>query len=435
MNPSHLQIFATIVFVLAIIHTFLVKIFEEKAHHYEPGSIGYNVYHFLAEVEVVFGLWSAVFFIGYCFFESFKTYDTDGKLVSGAVHYIQNLNFTEPIFVAVVMAMAGTRPVILFARKIVFDIANILPFQDKMSFFLTALVFGPLLGSFITEPAAMTLTALVLADVLYRGGMSEKFKYATIGLLFVNISIGGTLTHFAAPPVVMVASKWNWDMAYMFTHFGFKSILSIVISTSIIAFIFKKELQGSLDRLEEKTDDLLTPQWWKVWVHLGFLALTVYVSHYQYMVLGLFVFFIGFTKITERYQTPVKIRESLLVGFFLSGLIVLGTLQDWWLRPLLAQLNDIQLYFGATFLTAITDNAALTYLGSLVDLSESAKYSLVAGAVTGGGLTVIANAPNPIGYGILKEYFNNGISPWNLFKWAMFPTVVTIICFELIGNL
>ncbi len=54
-------------------------------------------------------------------------------------------------------------------------------------------------------------------------------------------------------------------------------------------------------------------------------------------------------------------------------------------------------------LTAITDNAALTYPGSLIDsMSVEAKYMLVAGAVTGGGLTVIANAPNPRWCGVAE---------------------------------
>lgn len=435
LTPTALQVFATVVFGLAVLHTFFVKVFEQKAHHYPESSMGRNLFHFLAEIEAIFGIWSAVFFIGYSLIESFKTYDSNGKLIGGAVHFVESLNFTEPIFVTVIMAMAGTRPIILFARKLVFDIADFLPFQDKMNFYLTALILGPLLGSFITEPAAMTVTALVLASVLYKRGMSERFKYATIGLLFVNISIGGTLTHFAAPPVVMVASKWGWDMTYMLTHFGFKSVLAILISTSLFAFIFRKELTGSTDKLEESTDNLLKPEWWKVIVHLLFITIAVLLSHYQYVLLGVFMFFVGFTKITEKYQTPIKLRESLLVGFFLSGLIVLGTLQEWWLRPILTTLSDVPLFFGATFLTAITDNAALTYLGSLVDLSESAKYSLVAGAVTGGGLTIIANAPNPIGYGILKDHFQNGFSPLQLFKWALGPTVITIICFELVGNL
>src|SRR3546814_11932794 len=81
-----------------------------------------------------------------------------------------------------------------------------------------------------------------------------------------------------------------------------------------------------------------------------------------------------------------------MVGFFLAGLVVLGGLQKWWLQDLLGGLEPTVLFWGATALTAITDNAALTYLGSLVEGASPAwHYMLVAGAVTGGGLTVIAN--------------------------------------------
>jgi di/tricarboxylate transporter len=66
----------------------------------------------------------------------------------------------------------------------------------------------------------------------------------------------------------------------------------------------------------------------------------------------------------------------------------------------------------------------------LVELSDSAKYSLVAGAVSGGGLTVIANAPNPAGYGILKDSFtDSAISPVGLFLAALLPTIIVMICF------
>ena len=116
--------------------------------------------------------------------------------------------------------------------------------------------------------------------------------------------------------------------------------------------------------------------------------------------------------------------------------MTLGSLQQWWLQPLISALTDQVLYFGATGLTAITDNAALTYLGSLVELSDSAKYFLVAGAVTGGGLTVIANAPNPAGFGILKDSFGkDGISPGGLFVGALFPTFIAILCFEFLPSL
>ena len=122
-------------------------------------------------------------------------------------------------------------------------------------------------------------------------------------------------------------------------------------------------------------------------------------------------------------------KASFLVGFFLAGLVTLGGLQSWWLKPLLSSMGDLVLFLGATSLTAITDNAALTYLGSLVELSEASKYALVAGAVAGGGLTVIANAPNPAGFGILKDTFGpDGINPVRLFLYALIPTLIGMSC-------
>jgi len=91
-------------------------------------------------------------------------------------------------------------------------------------------------------------------------------------------------------------------------------------------------------------------------------------------------------------------------------------------------------FFGVTGLTALTDNAALTYLASLVDgLSEEIKYAVVAGAVTGGGLTVIANAPNPAGISILRGHFNEGIvNPLGLLVAALPPTLVATLAFRLL---
>ena len=115
------------------------------------------------------------------------------------------------------------------------------------------------------------------------------------------------------------------------------------------------------------------------------------------------------------------LREGLLVGFFLAGLVTLGAQQQWWLQDLLAGMDSTVLFFGATALTAITDNAALTYLGSLVEGTDDAfRYSLVAGAVTGGGLTVIANAPNPAGFAILRGNFDEeAINPLGLLVTAL----------------
>ncbi len=85
-------------------------------------------------------------------------------------------------------------------------------------------------------------------------------------------------------------------------------------------------------------------------------------------------------------------------------------------------------------LTAITDNAALTYLGSLVQgLTQEFKVALVAGAVTGGGLTVIANAPNPAGVAILRGSFEeNAIHPLGLLVAALALTLVAVLAFQLL---
>jgi hypothetical protein len=127
-------------------------------------------------------------------------------------------NFTEPLFVFVIMVMAATRPVLQTTKSAIGMLARAVPLPGSMGFYFTVLALVPLLGSFITEPAAMTLAALILAQGLFEGGISLRLKYATLGVLFVNVSIGGTLTSFAAPPVLMVAATWNWDMAFMLSH-------------------------------------------------------------------------------------------------------------------------------------------------------------------------------------------------------------------------
>lgn len=425
MNPSIIEVGATVIFAIAVIHTFLVKKFEHLAHKYPEGSVGENLFHFLGEVEAVFGIWAGVFVAFYTCVKGFHD----------SIHYLESINFTEPAFVFVIMAMAGTRPVIKLAEKVIVGFSKILPFPGKMAFYISALVLGPLLGSFITEPAAMTVTAIILLKNFYSKDMSDKFKYATIGLLFVNISIGGTLTHFAAPPVLMVAAKWGWGIKEMATAFGYKAFVACVVSALSTAFYFKQELTGDFSLRPDNNEKMLPP-WWVTLFHLVFLAAVVMTAHHMVVFFGFFLFFLGFTKVTEEFQDSVKLKESLLVGFFLAGLVTLGTLQKWWLQPLITSLSDQLLFFGTTGLTAITDNAALTYLGSLVDLTPSAKYFLVAGAVTGGGLTVIANAPNPAGFGILKDSFGKeGISPLGLLTGALFPTVIAIICFELLPTL
>lgn len=415
-----MEILATVLFALAVLHTFAVKRFAHWAHKYPKGSIQENLLHFLAEAEVVFGLWAAALFAGIIALKG---------SVHDAVEYIESLNYTEPKFVLVVMVVAATRPVVKLAEGLISGIARLLPMKEAMAFYVTALIVGPLLGSFITEPAAMTLLALVLKRRYFDQGITTKLAYATLGLLFVNVSIGGTLTHFAAPPVLMVASKWGWDTPFMLTHFGWRAALSCVTATVIVSFMFRKEL-AQLQVVENRSGAVPV---WLTLLHLGFLAAVVGFAHHPDVFFGVFMLFLGLVTATREYQDQLKLKEGLLVGFFLAGLVTLGSLQAYWLKPLISSLDGAMLFFGATGLTAITDNAALTYLGSLVEgISDELKYALVAGAVTGGGLTVIANAPNPAGVGILqtaKVFAGEGISPIGLLTGALLPTAVAMVYF------
>lgn len=419
MTGTTIEIVATSLFGAAIIHTFSVKRFQHLAHKYPTGSIGENLFHLLGEVEIVFGIWAAALIVSML-------------ALSGAheaIHYLESLNFTEPAFVFVIMTMAATRPVIELAQGVIALVARIFPLGQSLSFYVTALVMGPLLGSFITEPAAMTVTALILKQRYFDANVSKRFKYITLAVLFVNVSIGGVLTNFAAPPVLMVAGIWKWDMAYMLFHFGWKAIIAVSLNTLFATLLVLRDLRGLVQPVPPA--EAMRVPWGLTLIHLAFLALVVATSHHSTVFLGLFLFFLGMAKITEEYQHEIKLKEGLLVGFFLGGLVVLGTLQRWWLQPVLASLSNVSLFAGATILTGFVDNAALTYLGAQVPgISELTKYALVAGAVTGGGLTVIANAPNPAGFAILRGSFGDeGISPIGLFLNATIPTLIAAACF------
>ncbi len=417
LEPTTIQIAGAVLFAVAIIHTFSTKFFAQLAHVDTAHS---GVWHLLAEVEVVFGFWAMVLIVLMFLLGGFDA----------AVGYIDKRNFTEPLFVFAIMVVAASRPILYAAGELVRLVATAIPLKRAVATFFVSLSLVPLLGSFITEPAAMTLAALLLRDAIYKQNVSPRLKYATLGVLFVNVSIGGVLTPYAAPPVLMVAAKWGFTFPFMITTFGWRAAIAVLVNAAFVTYLFREELRGldapSRDRKNGEMPLLV------VAAHLFFLTGVVVFAHHPAMFLGLFLFFLGFTTAYQRYQSRLILREGLLVAFFLAGLVTLGGMQGWWLEAVLLKLNPTALYYGATALTAVTDNAALTYLGSLVEgVSDQFKYALVAGAVSGGGLTVIANAPNPAGFSILKPQFRDeSISPIGLLLAAALPTVVAIVAFQ-----
>ena len=410
---------AAAIFGIAVAHTFSTKFFAHLATRH-PSHAGF--WHLLGEVEVVFGFWSLVMVVALL--------AMTGK--HETVRYIESRNFTEPMFVFVIMVISASKPILNSVIGGVHAIAALIPVRRELSVFFLCMSLVPMLGSLITEPAAMTLAALMLKDCYFRRDLSTNLKYATLGGLFVNVSIGGTLTSFAAPPVLMVAHKWGWNSSFVFTHFGWKAALAVFATAFIVTWRFRAELlnKGCFDGACSKID---TPKSVAL-IHMIFLAAVVVFAHHAEIFMGLFLFFLGYTEAYSKYQDRLILREGLMVAFFLGGLVVLGGLQAWWLQSTLTGVEPKVLYYLATALTAITDNAALTYLASLVEgVSPEYQYAVVAGAVTGGGLTIIANAPNPAGVAILKTHFSDEtINPVALLGAATPPTILAILAFQLL---
>jgi hypothetical protein len=531
---------ATLIFLLAIVHTFLtsrfIKISNSWSHRHQERIVrgevnrdsvhhGARLMHFLGEVEVVFGIWAVALMIMIVAFYDWNI----------AIHYVgETVNYTEPAFVVVIMTLAATRPILRLAEGIIRRVAGMLG-GSLSALWLTTLTLGPLLGSFITEPAAITISALVLARNFYQLEPSVRFSYATLGLLLVNISVGGTLTHFAAPPVLMVAAPWGWGMSHMLLNFGWIAIIGIILSNAIYFLLFRRELStlesryavvrlkqeiharfvsrveldaqfekqrsrlseetGTHQMIKKRIDDLIAdirgqleeqfvpnlraqgideelikeafdqrfeeirlremrrlvpgalpaeqrgkffdPDWdqrddpvpvWVTIVHVLFMGWTIITAHHPPLFMLGMLFFLGFAQISIDYQNRIDLKPAMLVGFFLAGLVIHGGVQAWWIAPILGSLGEISLFATATVLTAFNDNAAITYLATLVpNFSDALKHAVVAGAVTGGGLTIIANAPNPAGISLLKKYFEHGVSPFGLLKAALIPTVVMFV--------
>jgi Na+/H+ antiporter NhaD/arsenite permease-like protein len=420
MNFTPTELGASIIFAIAVLHTFCTAYFETLAKNSRTHS---GLWHLLGEVEIVFGFWAAILIIFICFIDDLDT----------ARAFLAKRNFTEPLFVFAIMIVAGSKPILFISTEILHLLANglqfILRIKSAPSLYFLTLSITPLLGSLITEPAAMTLAAFLLRDLVYRHQCSKALLFGTLGVLFVNVSIGGTLTNFAAPPVLMVASTWGWSSAFMFTNFGIESCIAIFINALGATLLFHRQLiEPSSETKQVKIPVAV------ILMHLLFLLGVVVFAHDPVIFMWILLFFIGYTTAYPKHQNPLILKEALLVGFFLAGLVVLGALQGWWLQPILEKMSPTAVFYGSLALTAITDNAALTYLGSLVtDTSLDFKLALVGGAVAGGGLTVIANAPNPAGIAILRQHFPNGaVSALYLLIAALPPTVVAILAYRLI---
>jgi Putative Na+/H+ antiporter len=421
------NLFTLLIFLGAILHTFYAHRFaqlsnaiKERRGEFSPLA---EMLAFLGEVEVIFGLWVIPLIIGITIHFDYQT----------AVEYLEGRNYREPLLVIVIMTLASTRPIIQCAQTILSSLAGIWG-RSVTAWWFVLLTVGPLLGSLITEPGAMTVTAILLGQQFFQRRPSPRLAYATLGLLFVNVSVGGVLDHFAAPPVLIVADRWELTSNYMLTHFGWKAVVGILTANTLYWSIFRRELKELDSRPATEGGKWGRVPVWVMLVHIFFIAAVVLTNHDPIVFIGIFLIFLGFYQATTPHQRRLSLRHPLLVGLFLAGLVIHGGLQGWWISPILSRFTQLPLMAVATVLTAFNDNAAITYLSSLTpDFGPVLRYAVIAGAITGGGLTIIANGPNPAGQQILSRHFPNGISPLGLFLGALVPTIIMGLAFILLG--
>ncbi len=418
---------ATLFLALALLHTFSVSFIVKLADKLKTHFLVKKVLHILAEVEAVFGIWALLFLCVWSYKEGFEN----------VVTFTKNLNVTEPLFIFCIVVMASAKPVLHFAQRIIMYLSDktsqALKTNEVQTQFLVLFVIGPLLGSLITEPAAITIVGLILMRLFNEKTADDYFVYGVLALLFVNISVGGALTHFAAPPILVVARTWEWNLSSVFMNLGIPATVTVVLNTFLFRLRFKNEINKFFRPL--KLEDDIIP-FWVIGVHLLLLVFLILSLHQPKALLVILFIFTFFTKLTFSFQTSLRWRESFLVAFFLMGLLILGFFQQWWLQPILEKLTENTVFLSAIALTAVTDNAALTYLAAQVpNLKESVRWALVSGALAGGGLTILANAPNPVGFSLLVTKFPNQVlMSGKLLVAALIPTVIAVVCFYFFGN-
>jgi hypothetical protein len=412
-KPTPPELLAALCFSAALTNALLAGQLAKLGNRPIRNRFALHLIHYLSEIEVIFGFWALVYLLLFA-----------GVMgLQNAIDWTRMRNFSEALFIVAIMIVASTKPILNLARQGIHLFAKQLPLPTTIAPYFSILLIGPLLGSLITEPAAITVCALLLHQEVLPTHASPKLLYSTLAFLFVSISIGGLLTNFAAPPVLMVATHWGWTTPFMFLAFGWKAILAVAINAAVVSKLNAHELSKFTPKALPETENSTSR--FTILFSIVFLFAMIRFSH-EPIRLGLsFAVFLFFYARTRAEQNELKVKSAIFVGFFLAGLVVLTTEQAFWLKPVLSELHDFTLYLSAIALTAVTDNAALTSLaGQVPDLSLTARYAVVAGAVAGGGLTLIANAPNPAGFAILKTRFHGRLNPSTLFKWALIPTLI-----------
>lgn len=436
LSKFGIEIFTFIIFALAIIHAFLTHYFyalhekyKIKANRVSKQQKFYlslsEICYFFSEIEIVFGFWIIPLVLGLFLFLG----------VQETLHYLTSRDYTYALYMAVVVAFVSTRPIIQCAERLLAYISR-LGGNSVKTWWWTILTLGPFLDIFLKEPGAMTITSILMAKTCFPFVKSRKFRYGTLALLFLNISLGGLFSPYTSRSLFLVAQLEKWDLAYTLMHFSWKALIVILLNTGLTYFVFRKKFPKDSSALltfleNEKREHI--PIWLTI-IHLGLFLAIILSSEYPPIFLGVFFIFIGIHKVTHHYQGheqgPLQLKPAIAVGFFFASLLIHGELQEGWVLKFLSDLNFEGALAISTFLSSIIDNAIVLYfLDQIKPLKDPVLYAIIAGSLSAAALTVMANGPNLIGYTILKKFFGGNISPFQLFLAGLPLTILSLLIF------
>lgn len=433
---SSLRTGATVLFFFSVVHTFLTPwfyqrfqvckhkkmIFPEKWKKYLWLS---ECYRLLSRVETVFILWAVPLFLWFLYTEGYKM----------TISYFNSRNYIFSLFIIIMLLLLESRPIVYLSECIFSSIAKIGK-QSPRCWWWTLMIATPVSSVLLKETGAMIIATTLLSRSFYRFAPSTRFAYATMGLLFSNISLGGLTTGLSSRALFIILPSVKWGNSFILKYFCWKALIAILISTTVYYLIFRKEFARFpkvvtvLSNVKERMPK------WIICVHILLIVAVILARFVPLLMVAILIFYLGFQRFTIFYQRPMRIGKACFVGLFYAGLVIFGELQEWWVLELMHRMPDFGYMMTSYVLSIFLDNALVNYLvHNLPVATDCFLYLVIAGCMSAGGLTLISNIPNIVGYLALQSFFpSSSFSLGWLFLFALGPSIIALMTFWILKD-
>lgn len=434
---STLRTGATLLFFFSIVHTFLTPwfynrfqicqhrktIFPERWKKYLWLS---ECYRLLGKVEIVFILWAVPLFLLFLCTEGYKM----------TISYFNSRNYIFSLFIIIMLILLESRPIVYLSERIFSSIAKIGK-QSPRCWWWTLMIATPLSSVLLKETGAMIIATALLARNFYKFSPSTRFAYATMGLLFSNISLGGLTTGLSSRALFIILPSVKWGNGFILKYFCWKAIIAMLVSTTVYYLIFRKEFARFPKLVTGSSSVKEHIPKWIICVHILLICAVILARFVPLLMVAILMFYLGFQKFTIFYQRPIRIGKACFVGLFYAGLVIFGELQEWWVLELMHRMSDFGYMMTSYVLSIFLDNALVNYLvHNLPVATDCFLYLVIAGCMSAGGLTIISNIPNIVGYLALRPFFpSSSFSLGWLFLFALGPSIIAVMTFWILKDI